>query len=69
MDLKLHPNSIAYVRYRLNNGKEATLYFDSNGCLYDVEVESMKCSKDDCCTNDEYLESLKGKVKHGYNYD
>ena len=52
MDLKLHPNSIAHVRYRLNNAKEATLYFDANGCLCDIEVESMKC------TEDEYLATL-----------
>ncbi len=49
MDLKLHPNSIKSIRYRLNYGKEATLYFDINGCLYDIEVESMKMCSNPAC--------------------
>lgn len=55
MDLQLHPNSIASVRYRLNYGKEATLYFDINGCLYDVEVdESMKLCTNPACQPKQY---------------
>ena len=51
MDLQLHPNSIKSVRYKLNYGKEATLYFDANGCLYDVDVdESMKLCNNPACT-------------------
>lgn len=39
MEIKLNPNNIQSVQYRLNGNKTANMHFDINGFLADVDVE------------------------------
>ena len=44
MEIKLHPNNIQTVQYKLNGGKAANMRFDANGFLTDIDIEQILCS-------------------------
>lgn len=48
MEIKLHPNNVQAVQYRLNGGKTASMRFDINGFLTDIDVEQTLCSNLKC---------------------
>ena len=39
MEIKLNPNNIQSVKYRLNENKTVNMHFDIDGFLADVDVE------------------------------
>ena len=44
MEIKLHPNNIQTVQYKLSRGKTANMRFDANGFLTDIDIEQTLCS-------------------------